>query len=192
MTSPVLFLTGRPVSIREYNWRMKPIKFCTQCGHAVEERLLYGRLRPVCPACNFIHFIDPKVAAAVLVEQDGKVLLTRRAGDPQKGFWVPPGGFVDYDEDPRQAAIRECLEETGLNVELLDLINVVSSVTHPEFQLGGASMVIFFRAKIIGGTLQANDDAEAVGWFGPDELPEIAFEATRIVLKWWATQISES
>lgn len=174
--------------VSAYNTLMKPINFCTQCSQPVEEKMAYGRLRPVCTVCNFVHFIDPKVAAATLIEQDGKVLLTRRAGDPQKGFWVPPGGFVDYDEDPRQAAIRECEEETGLKVEILDLINVVSSVTHPEFQVGGASMVIFFRAKIVGGTLQANDDAEAVGWFGPDELPPIAFEATKIVLEWWRNQ----
>jgi 8-oxo-dGTP diphosphatase len=164
---------------------MISIKFCTQCGHAVEERQLYGRLRPVCPACKFIHFIDPKVAAAVLIEQDGQVLLTRRAGDPQKGLWVTPGGFVDFDEDPRHAAIRECQEETGLTVELIELIDVISSVG----QIGGASIVIFFRARILSGTLTAADDADQVAWFGPDALPEIAFEATKTVLEWWKNKM---
>lgn len=151
----------------------------------MEERNLYGRVRPVCPNCKHIHFIDPKVAAAVLIEQSGKVLLTRRAGDPQKGLWVTPGGFIDYDEDPRHAAIRECEEETGLKVELLELIDVVSSVG----QIGGASIVIFFRARIMGGELKANDDADQVGWFGPDELPEIAFAATKTVLVWWKERL---
>ena len=163
------------------------IKFCTQCGHAIEERNLYGRLRPVCPACHHIHFIDPKVAAAVLIEQSGKVLLTRRAGDPQKGLWVTPGGYVDYDEDPRAAAIRECEEETGLRVELLDLIDVISSVG----KVGGASMVIFFRARVLGGELKASDDADAVAWLGPDELPEIAFEPTKEVLSWWQARLNQ-
>lgn len=157
------------------------IKFCTQCGQAMAERNVYGRLRPVCPHCNHIHFIDPKVAAAVLIEQAGKVLLTRRAGDPQRGLWVTPGGFVDYDEDPRHAAVRECEEETGLKIELLELIDVISSVG----KIGGASIVIFFRAQVIAGELKANDDADQVGWFGPDELPELAFEPTKIVLGWW-------
>ena len=160
---------------------MIKIKFCTQCGHTMEERPKYGRLRPVCPACGHIHFIDPKVAAAVLVEQGGKVLLTRRAGDPQKGLWVTPGGFVDFDEDPKQAAIRECEEETGLKVEVVELMDVISGVGH----VGGASMVIFYRARIVGGTLAANDDADIVGWFGPDELPELAFEPTKIILSRW-------
>ena len=157
------------------------IKFCTQCGQAVEERHVYGRLRPVCPACKHIHFVDPKVAAAVLIERDGKVLLTRRAGDPQKGLWVTPGGFVDYDEDPRRAAVRECEEETGLRVELLELIDVISSVG----KIGGASIVIFFRARVLDGELHAGDDADQAGWFGPDELPELAFEPTQTVLGWW-------
>jgi ADP-ribose pyrophosphatase YjhB (NUDIX family) len=157
------------------------IKFCTQCGHAMEERFAVGRVRPVCPACGQVHFIDPKVAAVVLIEQDGKVLLTRRAQNPQKGFWVPPGGFVDYDEDPRQAAARECEEETGLKVEIVDLVDVISSVG----QVGAASIVIFYRGRVVGGQLKAADDAEQVAFFGPDALPELAFEPTKIVLGRW-------
>ena len=157
------------------------INFCTQCGHAVEERHRYGRSRPVCPSCGHIHFIDPKVAAAMLVEREGKVLLTRRAIDPQKGLWVAPGGYVDFDEDPRRAAIRECEEETGLKVEIVELLDVISSVG----QVGGASIVIFYRGRIVGGELAANDDADQASWFGPDELPEIAFEPTKRVLERW-------
>jgi len=160
------------------------IKFCTQCGGAVEERFAYGRLRPVCPTCGHVHFIDPKVAAAVIIEQAGKVLLTRRANDPQKGLWVPPGGFVDYDENPVHAAIRECREETGLQVEIVELLDVISSVG----QVGGASIVIFYRARIAGGALAANDDADRVSWFGPDELPELAFEPTKVVLGRWKAE----
>lgn len=166
------------------------INFCTQCGHAVEERHAYGRLRPVCPSCGHIHFIDPKVAAAVLIERDGRVLLTRRANDPQKGLWVPPGGFVDYDEDPRHAAIRECEEETGLKVEITELVDVISSVGHAEFRAGGASIVIFYRARVVGGELAASDDADQVGYFGPGELPELAFEPTKIVLESWGKKSS--
>lgn len=157
------------------------IQFCTQCGHAMEYRFAFGRERPVCASCGHIHFIDPKVAAAALIEQDGKVLLTRRANDPQKGLWVPPGGFVDYDEDPRRAAARECEEETGLKVEITELVDVISSVG----QAGGASIVIFYRARVVGGALAAGDDADRVDFFGPDELPELAFEPTRIVLGKW-------
>lgn len=161
------------------------IKFCIECGHAMEERFAVGRMRPVCLACGRVHFIDPKVAAVVLIEQDGKVLLTRRAQNPQKGLWVPPGGFVDYDEDPRRAAARECEEETGLKVEIVELVDVISSAGQAGSQAGAASIVIFYRARVVGGELMAADDAEQAAFFGPDELPELAFEPTKIVLGKW-------
>jgi ADP-ribose pyrophosphatase YjhB (NUDIX family) len=150
----------------------------------MEDRVAFGRERPVCPACGRIHFRDPKVAAAVLVERDGRVLLVRRSMEPQQGKWTLPAGFVEADEDPRQAAVRECLEETGLQVGDLKLLDVVYGAEHPR----GASIVIVYRATILGGELTAGDDAEAVGFFGPDELPPQAFLATRHALALWREQ----
>lgn len=157
------------------------INFCVQCGQAMEQREAYGKVRAVCPSCGHIHFDDPKVAAAALVEQDGKILLTRRANTPRKGMWVTPGGFVDADEDPALAAVRECEEETGLKVEGVELLDIVAGREWSS----GASFVIFYRAKIVGGTLIAGDDASEAAFFGPDELPEIAFESTRLMLERW-------
>ena len=65
---------------------------------------------------NGIHFFDPKVAAAVLVERDGHVLLVRRVGEPFRGLWTLPAGFINSGDDPAEAAARERLEETGLSV----------------------------------------------------------------------------
>ncbi len=147
----------------------------------MEERPAFGKVRPVCPACKRVHFIDPKVAVAVLLESDGKVLLTRRMNDPRRGLWVTPGGFVDADEDPQAAAVRECEEETGLKIEIVELLDVLSTPGFPN----SASIVIFYRGRVIGGELRAGDDADRVEWFGPDELPEIAFESTKGVLERW-------
>ena len=147
----------------------------------MEERLAFGKIRPVCPACKRVHFVDPKVAAAVLLECDGKVLLTRRVNDPRRGLWVTPGGFVDADEAPTAAAARECEEETGLKIEIVELLDVLSTRGFPN----SATIVIFYRGKVIGGELRAGDDADRVEWFGPDELPEIAFESTKTVLERW-------
>jgi ADP-ribose pyrophosphatase YjhB (NUDIX family) len=163
---------------------MSDINFCVRCGQAIEMRVVEGKQRPVCPACNHIHFIDPKVAAAVLVEQEGRVLLTRRSNIPRRGLWVTPGGFVDAGEDPAQAAARECEEETGLKVEIVELLDIISGREWP----GGASFVIFYRARIVGGALTAGDDADRAAFFGPDELPEIAFESTRKMLEKWQPQ----
>jgi ADP-ribose pyrophosphatase YjhB (NUDIX family) len=164
----------------------RTVLFCAACGHSVEERLAFGRMRPVCPDCGWVHFADPKVAAGVLVVEDGKVLLIRRAIDPQRGRWSLPAGFVDADEDPRRAAQREALEETGLEVETTGVLDVFSGREHPA----GADIILVFTARRRGGELRPGDDADAIGFFGPHDLPDLAFEATRRSLDVWRERAS--
>lgn len=141
-------------------------------------RQLFGKPRAACPACGWIHFEDPKVAATVLVEQDGQVLLVQRVNEPGVGLWTLPAGFIDAREDPARAAERECLEETGLVVAVTRLLGIVPGREHPN----GADMVIAYRAHITGGSLHASDDAGAAAFFPRAALPPLAFRATRVVL----------
>ena len=154
-------------------------KYCIRCGAAVELQPSYGQVRPVCPACGWIHFADPKVAAAVLVERDGEVLLVQRSFNPHKGAWSLPAGFVNAGEDPAEAAQRECLEETGLNVRITCLLDVYAKKEHP----GGADFIIVYGAETLNGTLAAADDADDAAFFARDALPELAFDATKYILK---------
>ncbi len=157
------------------------INYCAACGAEMEIRIAFGRPRPVCPACGRIHFRDPKVAAAVFVERQGKILLVRRGNTPELGKWTLPAGFVDADEDPEAAAVRECREETGLRVRISELMDVIHSTVYEH----GASIVILYRAEIESGALCAGDDATEVGFFGPQNLPPTAFAATRRALSVW-------
>jgi ADP-ribose pyrophosphatase YjhB (NUDIX family) len=161
--------------------RRQPIRFCSACGSAVEHREVFGRVRPVCPACGQVHFVDPKVAAGVVLESQGKVLLVRRSVDPAAGRWTVPGGFVEAEEDPVATAERECFEETGLRVRVEGLLDVLHGQEHPT----GASIVILYRGRLESGELNAGDDADRAAFFGPDELPELAFEATRQAIRRW-------
>src|SRR5574341_2446638 len=154
-------------------------KFCPRCAAELVQEQLFGRLRAVCPSCKWIHFIDPKVAAAVLVAQDRRVLLVRRATEPFRGLWTRPAGFINGGEDPAEAAARECLEETGLSVRVLRIYDIVSGREHPR----GADFVIVYQAEVLSGELKAEDDADAVEWFDQESLPELAFRATQKVLK---------
>lgn len=161
-----------------------PIQYCSSCGSRVEEREAFGLLRPVCPSCGRVHFIDPKVGAGVLVTREGKVLLVRRAVEPEKGKWTLPAGFVEGDEDPETTAARECFEETGLEIEISGLLDVIHGNEHES----GASIVIVYLAEILGGTLEARDDADAVDFYDPSMLPPLAFKATdRAIHRWKAT-----
>jgi len=155
------------------------IKFCPLCGTQTEEKDRFGKVRPVCPGCGWIHFADPKVAAAVLIEQDGRILLVRRANEPFRGLWTLPAGFVDAHEDPAEAAARECLEETGLSVRVNRVLDVVAGREHER----GADFVIVYLAEVIAGELSPMDDADAAEWFPRNKLPPLAFNATRKVLE---------
>jgi len=154
------------------------VKFCPRCGTEMTHEHKFDMVRPVCPQCNWIHFVDPKVAAAVLVEADGRVLLVRRANEPFCGLWTLPAGFINGGEDPAEAAARECLEETGLTVRVTRVLDVIAGKEHER----GADFIIVYHAEIISGELLAADDADAVGWFARDVLPPLAFSATQKIL----------
>ncbi len=156
-----------------------PVNFCPRCGTPVTLEHKFGKVRPVCPACGWMHFADPKVAAAVLVEQEGRVLLVRRVNEPLRGLWTLPAGFVDAEEDPAKAAARECLEETGLTVRVTRVIEVVAGREHER----GADFVIVYAAQVESGEIVPGDDADEVGWFERANLPPLAFQATRRVLE---------
>jgi 8-oxo-dGTP diphosphatase len=155
------------------------INYCPRCGTAVTRAERFGRERAVCPQCGWIHFADPKVAAAILLEENGRVLLVRRVNEPFRGKWTLPAGFVDADEDPMRAAERECLEETGLTVRAIAVLDVIGGREHPR----GADFVIVYRGEVLSGELQAADDADEAGWFSRDELPDLAFRATEAVVR---------
>ena len=152
--------------------------YCPRCGTPLVLEPRFGEVRPVCPQCGWIHFVDPKVAAAVLIEQDGRVLLVQRANEPFRGLWTLPAGFINGGEDPAAAAVRECLEETGLNVRVTRVLDIISGREHPR----GADFIIVYQASVISGELKPDDDADAAEWFGRDNLPPLAFRATQIVL----------
>ena len=163
---------------RKIPMALTQVNYCPRCGAPVNLEKKFGKTRPVCPSCGWMYFADPKVAAAVLVEQDGRVLLVRRANEPFRGLWTLPAGFVDADEDPARAAARECLEETGLTVRVTRALDVIAGREHER----GADFVIVYAAQIVSGNLRAADDADRAEWFDMSDLPPLAFKATKAIL----------
>lgn len=156
-------------------------RYCIQCGTPLSIAEMFGKPRPVCTACGWIYFADPKVAVAVLISRNGQVLLGRRVNDPGRGQWTLPAGFIDAGEDPREAARRECFEETGLDVEIKDLLDVFYGREHER----GAHILIVYQAQILGGQLKASDDVDAVDFFDLEHLPPLAFTTTQRILQKW-------
>jgi 8-oxo-dGTP diphosphatase len=155
-----------------------PVRFCPRCGSILTSHLHSGKVRPICPNCNWVYFPDPKVAVAILIRKEDQILLVQRTYDPQKGHWTLPSGFVDAGEDPLEAAKRECREETGLQIHNIRLLDVIFNQEHPR----GASILIVYRAEIQSGQLIAGDDANQVSFFHLHSLPPLAFATTHQII----------
>ncbi|MGQ9654299.1 MAG: NUDIX domain-containing protein [Thermodesulfobacteriota bacterium] len=155
-------------------------RFCPMCGHELCARVLKVSEpeRLVCEACQFVMYLDPKVAAGAIATIGGQVVLLRRGIEPCLGKWVFPGGFVDRGETVEQAVIRETKEEANLDVEIERLLNVYSYQRRPI-------VVIVYVVRIVGGDLQAGDETLEARTFPADRIPwdDLAFPSTRDALR---------
>ena len=146
--------------------------------------MIGGRERPVCPQCGFVIFKNPVPGVGVLVEMEGGVVLIKRGHHPKKNLWALPAGFIEADESIEEAAVRECKEETNLEIELIEMFHVDSFPNDPTPQSG---IIIFYRAKPVGGVLKPGDDAAEAEIYRPDALPvDVAFRTHRAALARWA------
>lgn len=160
--------------------------FCVNCGAPLVARSIEGRQLEACPNDDFVLWRDPKVAAAVVVEKDGGVVLGRRAIEPAIGEWCLPGGFVNDDEGPATAAVRECREEINAEVELLELLGVY----HVAKTIAPSIVGIGYRGRVINGeSIGAGPEMLEVAVFRPDDLPPVAFPSHQQVLALYAAAV---
>ena len=158
----------------------KTYKYCPRCGAEMVDKRIDHEERKVCPVCGFVFYHNPVPAAGVVIEKDNKILLVKRKYEPYKGDWSCPAGFMEYDESPEQCAIREIKEELNVDVELDGLFGVYSGKDDPRTH----AVLIMYWAKIKGGELKPGDDAEEIGFFAKEEIPQnIAFLAHRQIIK---------
>lgn len=153
--------------------------YCVNCGAELVPRVIEGRQVEACPNDDFVLWHDPKVTTAVVVEVDGGVLLGRRAIEPGRGLWCLPGGFVNDDEDPWDAAARECLEEICAPVEMTRLIGVY----HIPKRTAPSMVGIAYQARLAAGSRPSPGvEMLELGVFALDSLPPLAFPSHSKVL----------
>lgn len=147
--------------------------FCPQCGGHLVDEIVDHRRRKVCPRCGFIHFRNPAPTVSLVILQGDQVLLGKRPGTPGEVRWATPSGYIEFDEDFLTTAIREAKEETGLDVEIVSILNVTDSFFPPDQHF----LNIYLLTRVADGQLQSGDDMGELRWFplsGP--LPEMAFQ----------------
>ena len=148
-------------------------RYCPLCAHSLVLQERGGKKRPTCTKCGFVQFHNPSPAVSILIVQAGQFLLGRRTAEPRGGKWAFPSGYIEFDDNFLAAAVREAKEETGLDVEISSILNVVSSYYSPRFHFLG----LYLAAKVLGGELDSPDDLADVAWFplsGP--LPDMAYQ----------------
>lgn len=163
---------------------MLPIEhptYCPECGERLVPRMISGRERLTCPLCHYVHYVNPVPGVGVLIEMDGGVVLVKRGGRVKAGRWALVSGYIEADESVEEAAVRESLEETGLQVELVDLLGIYSFPEGPP----ASGIIVFYRARPVSGALRAGDDATDVQVFAPDALPPMPFRTHRQALERW-------
>lgn len=139
--------------------------------------------RLVCQHCDFINYENPKiVVGSVVTDQDDRVLICKRAIDPQKGLWTIPAGFMELGETPAEGAAREAMEEACAAIEIRDMLAVYTIKHISQVQ-------IMFRARLVKPEIAAGPeslDVDLVKW---DKIPwkELAFPSVHWALRQFDT-----
>ncbi|NLX35307.1 MAG: NUDIX hydrolase [Chloroflexi bacterium] len=164
---------------------VEALHFCSSCGGRLEPALRDGRTRAVCVSCGKTHYVNPIVAAGTLVNVRGQVLLVRRAVAPREGYWALPAGYAEVGEHPEETALRETLEESGVQAQLDGLLTIDTFGGEQE----PFGVLLLYAAHADSVVTRPGDDASEACFFAPEQLPaSIAFETHRRVLRRWAAE----
>lgn len=155
-------------------------KYCPMCRTPLEEATREGKSVQECPSCGYVNWRSPIPAVSILLSNDGKVLMLRRAKDPLRGYWVMPGGFISSDEDPLESAKRETREETGQEPIDIKLFDAYLIKNDPR----SINLDIIYEG-LIQGDVVLSQEHDAFTWHDPKKLPNlIAFRHREVIEKW--------
>jgi 8-oxo-dGTP diphosphatase len=181
-----------PAETRKYRTRVGILddwRYCPRCGEA----LRHERNRVECDTCGFSHYADyAPTSSAFVRDDDGRVLLARRAFEPDAGLWDAPGGFLEEGEDPVAGLRRELLEETSLEIEVGEFVGAFTD-TYGDEHDAKSVLNLVWEATVTSGEPTPADDVSELRWFARDELPPdeaLAFRWLAPALRDWATNDS--
>jgi len=136
-------------------------------------------VRDVCRTCGFVHYINPKlVVGSVITDAAGRIVLARRAIDPQKGLWTIPAGYMELGETPAQGAAREAWEEARANITIRDLLAVYTIPHISQVQM-------MYRAALDSPVIAAGPESLEVALVDWSDIPwtKLAFPSVHWALR---------
>jgi ADP-ribose pyrophosphatase YjhB (NUDIX family) len=158
-------------------------RFCPLCGAALRRRQVGHRERLACPADGWTFYPATSLAAAVVVEHAGGVVLLRRAIPPDVGIWHLPHGHLEFGEAPAAGAAREAFEETGLTLDEPAFLDYEHSPSYSDRRMW--YLILCFRARAVGGEPRVDVENQEVRVFPADALPEMKWTSHRRALAAW-------
>ena len=141
-------------------------RFCLHCAAPLTERPIDGLPRLACPNCTFVHFDNPVAVAGVIIRRDDQVLLVRPAFPPDQPHHVLVSGYLEAYESAEDAAVREVIEETNLQIEVDRIVG-----TYSCRPIGKNMLFIACLAGLQGGPLRLSDELADARWFPLASLP---------------------
>jgi 8-oxo-dGTP diphosphatase len=167
-------------TIDEYPERYQ-FRFCPRCATPLEAVELHGMRRQRCPACGWVHYPLPNLAATVVIFHEGGVVLVRRDIEPDRGIWHLPIGHVEYGEDPQDAALREGEEETGLLLAEPRFLTYTHSPSYGDPKL--FYLVLSYAARSVGGALTGSDEGRETMVVPFDQLPPLKWTSQQAAVE---------
>jgi ADP-ribose pyrophosphatase YjhB (NUDIX family) len=153
--------------------RKKARIFCPYCGAKTIKKTEDDILRDFCQSCKTFFYENPLPVVSSILVEDRRMLLVKRGKKPYRGLWCPPTGFAETGESIEAAALRELDEETGIQGNILSLIDVDSCTNY----FYGDLIFITFEVEQIGGSLAPGGDTVAVKFFPIGNIPKPAFSS---------------
>ena len=154
--------------------------YCVKCGEKTNNLLVNGdsMYRDVCSACNYIHYINPKIIVGVLPFKGDRVLLCKRDIEPGFGKWTLPSGFMEMGESLEEGAKREALEEANLKIKIKNLYGTYSI---PKI----GQVLFIYIGKISNNNFRAADETSEVSLIKISNIPwdQIAFPSVEFFLR---------
>ncbi|MDW3650066.1 MAG: NUDIX hydrolase [Bacteroidia bacterium] len=165
------------------------MNYCSNCGsEQLVKKIPEGDNRPriCCENCDSIHYRNPKMVVGCLPVWEGKILLCKRAIEPRKGYWGLPAGYLENKESVEEGALRETLEESGAEVDIVRM--------HAIYNIPRISQVyIFFLADMRGPELDPGEESLEAKLFELDEIPyeEMAFPSSSYAIRKYIEDLKE-
>lgn len=160
----------------------KQYKYCPTCKTKLQRKIIDDKQRFFCPKCHFIFWNNPKPVVSILLHKDKKILMVQRAEKPLKNYWCLPGGYIDYEETPQEAVIRETKEEVGIKLsEVGRLLGAYRIDSDPR----GVNIDIIYEKEIKTKDISLSEEHGKYRFFSANKLPDkIAYKHREAIKDW--------